>query len=125
MLKTLKEAGFKIAIASSKPTEMVEIILDHFDIRKHFDFVVGSNLDGTRTKKEEVVEEVLRQMKPVKEKTAMVGDRKFDVEGARAFGLVSVGMSFGYAQENELEEAGADYIVDTVEELQKLLLFNP
>ena len=125
MLKTLKEAGCKIAIASSKPTEMVEIILDHFDIRKHFDFVVGSNLDGTRTKKEEVVEEVLRQMKPVKEKTAMVGDRKFDVEGARAFGLVSVGMSFGYAQENELEEAGADYIVDTVEELQKLLLFNP
>lgn len=122
MLKTLKEAGCKIAIASSKPTEMVEIILDHFDIRKYFDFVVGSNLDGTRTKKEEVVEEALRQMKAVKENTAMVGDRKFDVEGARAFGLTSIGVSFGYAQGNELEEAGADYIVDTVEELQKLLL---
>ena len=122
MLKTLKEAGCKIAIASSKPTEMVEIILDHFEIRKYFDFVVGSNLDGTRTKKEEVVEEALRQLEPVKEKTAMVGDRKFDVEGAKAFGLVSIGVSFGYAQQNELEEAGADYIVDTVEELQKLLL---
>ena len=101
---------------------MVEIILDHFDIRKYFDFVVGSNLDGTRTKKEEVVEEALRQMKAVKENTAMVGDRKFDVEGARAFGLTSIGVSFGYAQGNELEEAGADYIVDTVDELQKILL---
>lgn len=122
MLKVLKEAGCKISIASSKPTVLVERILDHFDIRKYFDSVVGSNLDGTRTKKEEVVEEALRQLACVKEKTAMVGDRKFDIEGARAFGLIGVGVSFGYAQGNELEEAGADYIVDRVEELQKLLL---
>ena len=122
MLKVLKEAGCKISIASSKPTVLVERILDHFDIRKYFDSVVGSNLDGTRTKKEEVVEEALRQLACVKEKTAMVGDRKFDIEGARAFGLIGVGVSFGYAQGNELEEAGADYIVDSVEELQKLLL---
>lgn len=122
MLKVLKEAGCKISIASSKPTVLVERILDHFDIRKYFDSVVGSNLDGTRTKKEEVVEEALRQLACVKEKTAMVGDRKFDIEGARAFGLTGVGVSFGYAQGNELEEAGADYIVDSVEELQKLLL---
>ena len=124
MLKVLKEAGCKISIASSKPTVLVERILDHFDIRKYFDSVVGSNLDGTRTKKEEVVEEALRQLACVKEKTAMVGDRKFDIEGARAFGLTGVGVSFGYAQENELEEAGADYIVDSVEELQKLLLLG-
>lgn len=122
MLKTLKEAGCKISIASSKPTVLVERILDHFDITQYFDAVVGSNLDGTRTKKEEVVEEALRQLQCVKEKTAMVGDRKFDIEGAKAFGLVSVGVSFGYAAENELQEAGADYIVDTVEELQSLLL---
>ena len=124
MLKVLKEAGCKISIASSKPTVLVERILDHFDIRKYFDSVVGSNLDGTRTKKEEVVEEALRQLACVKEKTAMVGDRKFDIEGARAFGLIGVGVSFGYAQGNELEEAGADYIVDSVEELQKLLLLG-
>ena len=124
MLKALKESGCKISIASSKPTVLVERILDHFDIRKYFDSVVGSNLDGTRTKKEEVVEEALRQLACVKEKTAMVGDRKFDIEGARAFGLIGVGVSFGYAQENELEEAGADYIVDSVEELQKLLLLG-
>lgn len=122
MLKNVKEAGCKISIASSKPTSMVETILDYFDIRKYFDSVVGSNLDGTRTKKEEVVEEALRQLQCVKEKTAMVGDRKFDIEGARAFGLTGIGVTFGYAAENELQEAGADYIVDTVEELQNLLL---
>lgn len=122
MLKTLKETGCKISIASSKPTVLVERILDHFDIRKYFDAVVGSNLDGTRTKKEEVVEEALRQLQCIKEKTAMVGDRKFDIEGAKAFGLTGIGVSFGYAVEHELEEAGAEYIVDTVEELKNLLL---
>ena len=122
MLKELKEAGCKISIASSKPTELVEGILEHFDIRKYFDAVVGSNMDGTRVKKEEVVEEALCQLQCVKEKTAMVGDRKFDIEGAKAFGLTGVGVSFGYATEHELEEAGAEYIVDTVEELKNLLL---
>lgn len=122
MLKALKEAGCRISIASSKPTELVERILVHFDIFKYFDYVVGSNMDGTRTKKEEVVEEALRRLQPDKKKTAMVGDRKFDIEGARAFGLTGIGVSFGYAQGNELTEAGADYIVDTVEELQELLL---
>lgn len=122
MLKALKEAGCRLSIASSKPTVLVERILDHFNICNYFDTVVGSNLDGTRTKKEEVVEEALRQLQCVKEKTAMVGDRRFDIEGARAFGLTGIGVAFGYAAENELEEAGADYIADTVEELQNLLL---
>ena len=122
MLRELKEAGCKISIASSKPTELVEGILVHFDIHKYFDAIVGSNMDGTRVKKEEVVEEALRQLQCVKEKTAMVGDRKFDIEGARAFGLTGIGVSFGYAEEHELEEAGADYIVDTVEELKNLFL---
>lgn len=124
MLSTLKSQGVMLSIASSKPTCLVERVLEHFDILKYFDFVVGSELDGTRSKKEEVVEEALRLMVPEADRhlVAMVGDRKFDIEGAKAFGLTGVGVSFGYAQENELEEAGADYIVDTVEELSKLLL---
>lgn len=125
LLKRLKDAGCKLSIASSKPTELVERILVHFDIRRYFDYVVGSEMDGRRTKKEEVVEEALNQMVPKGadfKEVAMVGDRKFDIEGARAFGLTGIGVSFGYAQEGELEQAGADYIVDTVEELGKLLL---
>lgn len=125
LLKTLKKNNCIISIASSKPTEMVERILVHFDIASYFDYVVGSELDGRRSRKEEVVEEALRQMihgKYNKANVAMVGDRKFDIEGAKAFGLTGIGVSFGYAGEHELEDAGADYIVDTVEELQALLL---
>lgn len=124
MLSELKAQGAKLSIASSKPTCLVERILDHFNIMQYFDYVVGSELDGTRSKKEEVVEEALRLMVPETDRhlVAMVGDRKFDIEGAKAFGLVGVGVSFGYAEENELEDAGADYIVDTVSELSELLM---
>lgn len=129
MLAALQADGKKLSIASSKPTQFVERILDYFDIRTYFDYIVGSNMDGTRCRKEEVVEEALRQMLPAgmrpDEKRAavvMVGDRRFDIEGAKEHGITSVGVSFGYAQEGELEEAGADFVVDTVEELAELLL---
>lgn len=128
MLRTLKAGGRKLAIASSKPTEYVGRILDYFDIKKYFDIIVGSNMDGTRCKKEEVVEEALRQLipsgMPESEKrtaVAMVGDRRFDIEGAKAHGIFSVGVSFGYASEGELEQAGADRIVDTVDALLEAL----
>ena len=128
MLADLKAKDKLLAIASSKPTLFVEQILEHFEIGKYFDHVVGSNMDGTRGTKEEVVEETLRQMLTVemtpaqkRDAVAMVGDRKFDIEGARAHGITSVGVLFGYAPEGELEEAGADYIVNSVRSLQVLL----
>ena len=128
MLADLKAKDKILAIASSKPTLFVEQILEHFEIGKYFDHVVGSNMDGTRGTKEEVVEETLRQMLTVemtpaqkRDAVAMVGDRKFDIEGARAHGITSVGVLFGYAPEGELEEAGADYIVNSVRSLQVLL----
>lgn len=128
MLAALKASGKKLSIASSKPTQFVERILDYFDIRTYFDVIIGSNMDGTRSKKEEVVEEALRQMlpsemTPAEKKAAvvMVGDRRFDIEGAREHGITSVGVSFGYAPEGELEQAGADHIVDTVNALLEVL----
>lgn len=133
MLKKLKENGKVLAVASSKPQVFVEQILEHFDIREYFSVVVGSAMDGTRVRKEEVVEEALRQLwnpadpgfglrTPESSCTVMVGDRKFDVEGGREHGLVTVGVSFGYAGEGELEAAGADYIVGTVGELERVLM---
>jgi len=124
MLASLKETGKRLSIASSKPTQFVERILDYFEIRTYFDVIIGSNMDGTRSRKEEVVEEALRQlvppgMTPAEKKiaVAMVGDRRFDIEGAKEHGITSVGVSFGYAPEGELEQAGADFIVDTVDAL--------
>ena len=145
MLANLHCAGKKLAIASSKPTVLVERILEHFAIQAYFDVVVGSEMDGTRSRKEEVVEEALRRLVPqifvnpsersaeessiqqinkkaLRKSIAMVGDRKFDIEGAKAFGLTGIGVAFGYAQEGELEQAGADYIVETVAELERLLM---
>ncbi|MBP3474778.1 MAG: HAD family hydrolase [Lachnospiraceae bacterium] len=137
MLAELKKTGKRLAIASSKPTVFVKKILEHFEICQYFDVIVGSELDGTRSRKEEVVEEALRQLLPGQEKetekypdgnggidraVVMVGDRKFDVEGAKEHGIASVGVAYGYAAEGELAEAGADVIVETVEELAKALL---
>lgn len=140
LLKNLSEHGVKLAVASSKPGVFVEKILTHFGIRGYFTAVVGSELDGSRVNKDEVVLEALRQLgviddadaeRYLKEKEfpgekrndcAMVGDRKFDVEGAKAMKLTSVAVSYGYAQGDELVEAGPDYLVDTVEELRKILM---
>lgn len=126
LLHDLVRAGAKLAIASSKPTVYVEDILVHFGIRQYFDIVVGSELDGTRDRKEEVVDEALRQLdekygaKPCE--VVMVGDRCFDVEGAKAAGTRSVAVTYGYAQPGELEQAGADIIVRDVEGLRQVLM---
>ena len=130
MIRKLKGNHKKLAVASSKPTVFVKQILDHFEIGKYFDVIVGSELDGTRTDKAEVVAEALRQLygenaediEDKKSNTVMVGDRKFDVAGAKAEGLVSVAVSYGYGPLDELKIAKPDYIVRSVEELEKLLL---
>lgn len=152
LLADLKAVGKKLAVASSKPEVYVEQILDHFGLLTYFDVVVGSDLNGTRTKKEEVVEEALRQLLseqmfqeimdmkresgeaegPEKagitagvqkyDAIAMVGDRKFDMAGANAYHITGVGVAYGYAVPGELEKAGADMIAETVEELGKILL---
>lgn len=125
LLKNLKKRGMHLAVASSKPTVYVERILEYFKIRKYFQVVVGSELDGRRVNKDEVVQEALSQLFSGglvdKDKVYMVGDRKFDVEGARAQGVESVGVSYGYGSLEELKEAGADYIVRSVGELQHFL----
>lgn len=129
MLESLKDKGIHLAVASSKPQTFVHQILKHFEIEEYFEVIVGSELDGRRTAKEEVVEEALRLLGVLDmpdgqrfESCAMIGDRKFDIQGAKAFGLTGVGVRFGFAPEGELEAEGADYIADTIEELTDFLL---
>ncbi|MBP5151541.1 MAG: HAD family hydrolase [Lachnospiraceae bacterium] len=125
MLKSLKTAGKHLALASSKPRVFVEKILDYFHISDYFDVIMGSELDGTRENKIEIIEECLRLLfkgeTVEKERCVMVGDRKFDVEAARKVGLKSIGVTYGYGSYEELTAAGADTICDTVEELGKIL----
>ena len=90
----------------------------------YFDEVVGSTLDGSINAKDEVIREVFRRLgittEDEKNHIVMVGDRKHDILGAKKCGIESIGVKFGYAEEGELEAAGADYIVETVEALKKL-----
>lgn len=126
MLKKLKARGKRLAVSSSKPQVFVERILEHFEIREYFEVVVGSELDGSRSEKSEVVEEALKQLlgeKPiVHEKVAIIGDRKYDIEGGRSHGITTIGVTYGYGSMEELKAAKAEYIVRSVEELSGLLL---
>ena len=125
MLRDLKNSGKHLALASSKPRVFVEQILDHFHISEYFEVIMGSELDGTRENKIEIIEECLRLFSkdaPVeKGKCVMVGDRKYDIEAAVKAGLPNIGVTYGYGSREELETAGAGEIVDTVEELKRVL----
>ena len=123
MLSRLRAAGAKLCVATSKPAYFTEIILEQHGISGLFTHIVGANLDGTLTDKTEVIREVLRRIGDTShERIFMIGDRKFDVIGAKNCGIPAVGVYFGYAEPGELEQAGASYVVQTVAELEVLLL---
>lgn len=123
LLCQLKQSGYVLAIASSKPTVFVERILEYFHIDGYFDHVTGSFLDGRRTKKSEVIEAVIDALHITDRGEAlMIGDRLHDVRGAKEAGLDCLGVAFGYGGREELEKAGAMAVADTVEQLKAYLL---
>ena len=112
-------------VATSKPEFFSGQIISHYGIRPYFTYVAGATMDETRTAKSEVIAYAMEQIPGVaKENIVMVGDRHHDVDGAIANGLDSIGVTFGYGDRAELADAGATYIVDSVAELQNLLLQN-
>lgn len=119
LLEVLRINDKVLAVASSKPEEYVRQILEHFHIDHYFQEIVGSELDGRRTKKADVIEEVLErlQMKNQRDKILMVGDKEHDVFGATSCGIRCVGVTYGYGTREELEKAGAVYIAESVEDL--------
>ena len=121
LLADLKAAGYKIGLATSKPEIYARQILDRFELMQYFDEVTGSELSGERTKKADVVAEALRRMNITAQQATMVGDRKHDVEGAHVCGVKCIGVLFGYGDRAEMEEAGADWICETVEDIRKIL----
>ena len=122
MLKTLRAVGKTLAIASSKPTLFVEKILELFGIASYFDVVSGATLDGSISTKAQVVEQALTLLSVKDRKSAvLVGDRMHDVEGARSCCIDCVGVTFGFGGLQELQQAGAKYIVQDFAELIQLL----
>ena len=121
LLRDLKDKGFILALATSKPDIYAEQILAHFGLREYFSFIGGAEMDGSRTYKHEVIEHVIGSLKITdRENILMLGDRKHDIEGAKKAGVKSAGVLWGYGDRQELEEAGADYIVGDISELREL-----
>lgn len=118
LLKRLKEAGKTLIVATSKPEDYAKQILEHFDLARYFDCIAGASMDETRVNKDEVIAYALSQCElPEKSQIVMIGDREHDVLGAKKNGLASIGVLFGFGDREELEAAGADYIVETPEEI--------
>lgn len=123
ILISLKNNDKSLIIATSKPTVFAEKILEHFNLKKYFDFISGSNLDNTRTKKADVISYALEQQRINNmSEIIMIGDREHDIIGAKALNIESIGVLHGYGSYEKLSSSGADYIVKDVSELKSLLL---
>jgi len=122
LLKQLQKKGRNSIVATSKPTEFAMRILEHFGLGRFFCGVVGSNLDGSRTSKIEIIGYTLKEYGLAAKGTVMVGDRMHDIIGARGNGVESIGVTYGYGSPYEIERAGPTHIVSSVSELEMLLL---
>lgn len=122
MLEALRDEGKKLYVATSKPELFAKKILEHFQMAEYFTFIGGASMDETRVKKGDVIGYVLEENQITDlSQVVMVGDREHDVIGAKEAGIESVGVLYGYGSREELEEAGANEIVSTVEALRNLL----
>lgn len=119
-LEELKREGYKLCVATSKPEEMANRVLRHFDLAGYFDTVCGGTLDESRSSKSEVIAYLLEQNGRA-DNMLMVGDTKFDVIGAAAHGIPTIGVAWGYGETADMEAAGAKAIAQTPEHLVELL----
>ena len=119
-LERLHGTGKMLILATSKPEEHAEIILEELGVRQHFDFVCGNTLQDLRHKKEDVISYILEKYPDIThDNSVMVGDRKFDVNGAKYFNLRSIGVLYGFGDIEEL--SAADFLAEDIAALEKIL----
>lgn len=121
LLDRLNAQGHKLYIATSKPEHMAVEILTKFGLADRFQMICGATLDTSRSKKEDVIAYLLEKTGS-REHAVMVGDTEFDVIGAAAHGIPTVGVSWGYGSIASMEAAGAAAIARSMEELFELLI---
>ncbi|HQP48873.1 MAG TPA: HAD hydrolase-like protein [Spirochaetota bacterium] len=122
LLRNLHIKGKRLYIATSKLESFALRVVSYLGMEEYFSVIAGSNDDGSRAKKPDVIAHLLSQIPGIKkEETVMVGDMRFDIIGAREQGLRSIGVSYGYGTIDELREAGADAIARDASELSSLL----
>ncbi len=121
LLARLREGGTQLFVATSKPTVYSERIIEHFGLAPYFDKVYGSELSGERADKRMLLRYIVHEEGLDVRATTMVGDRLHDVNGAKACGIRSIGVLWGFGDRDELSQAGADAVVESVTELAVLL----
>jgi len=122
LLETLEAQGRHLYVATSKPWEFAREIARHFDFAKHFKVIYGSELDGTRTNKVELIAHLLKEEGLDPAQTLMIGDRKHDLIGAKANGVDVVAVGYGFGSREELAAEAPTYHFDTLAELHQAFL---
>ena len=120
LLEALRAEGYTLYVATSKPEEMSVTILEKFDLAKYFHRICGASIDSSRSTKDAVIAYLL-ESSGAKEDMVMVGDTKYDILGAKAHGIPAIGVGWGYGKVEEMEEAGAVGIAETMDELIGLI----
>lgn len=122
MLKRLFEAGKKIAVASSKPEPFIRELLVHLGVDKYFSYISAPQIGHINPSKHQLILRAMEAVGAQSETTVMVGDRLFDIEGAKQSSVRSIGAAYGYGGEAELKEYGADYICSCPLQITELIL---
>ena len=120
LLWTLRDAGRVLAVATSKPEVTAIEVLEHFHLAQYFDRICGASLDEGRESKEDVIAYLLSQIGDPGQ-TVMVGDTGYDVIGAKAHGIPTIGVTWGYGDAAAMQAAGAVALADTPQDLHHLL----
>lgn len=123
-LRRIGAAGVPMILATSKPRVYAEEIARHFGLREFFAAVHGSELDGTRTVKSELIAHVLRCEGMIAAETLMVGDREHDILGARACGVRAAVVTYGYGSAEEIAHARPEYVLHSPDEIAALVVGN-
>lgn len=121
LLNDIKKSGIKLAVASSKPENFIIEILKYLKISDLFDFISAPESDRAPESKTALVERAVTVLNVDKSKTVMIGDRHFDIEGAREAKVDSIGVTFGFGDKDELIKSGADYIADSTGDIRRII----
>ncbi|MBT3991030.1 MAG: HAD-IA family hydrolase [Rhodospirillaceae bacterium] len=121
MLEAQSAADKRLFIASTKPHVYIHPILEHFDLKNWFERIYGSELDGTRAVKTDLLHYIFAELDLDPEITVMIGDRVHDMAAAKAVGVTSIWVDYGYGDEAERDAAKPDHICSSIAELAALL----
>lgn len=121
LLRELKARGKRLVVATSKPEVTAKKVLRHFGLDKYFDYIAGASMNGSEDLKWQILNRALSAVGAEKSESVLVGDRKYDAEGAKICGIDSLGVLWGHGSREELEKADFTYIAESTEEVTKII----